>query len=131
MIVSGEFHLHYQNGMIIYLFYCKLNHAGFLQFAALLVPLYYVINNSRTVKDVKIMYKVVLVLRELQLRLKECLIDISVRKNTESLILISKAALHNGVCLIKETKEFFVDAVDPLFTIQFIIYQGHEKKYGG
>ncbi len=77
------------------------------------------------------MFKVVLTLQEISLRLKECQFDIILKKNKENLLLCSKLKIFNGRCMINQQKEFYVELDDSKVIIQIFISTGAERKYGG
>lgn len=77
------------------------------------------------------MFKVVLVLKTLAIRLRECECDIVLHKDKENLILCSKLPVLHGNCAINLTKEFYVDVEDCKVTLVVYLFQGAGRHYGG
>jgi len=77
------------------------------------------------------MLKVVLVLRQLVLRLKESIIDVVIKKNKESVNLGSHLKVIDGLCHANLTTEFYLSPNDTVLNIQIIILQGNQRKLAG
>lgn len=77
------------------------------------------------------MLKVVLVLRQLVLRLKECEVDVMIRKNKDLVVLGSHLKVIDGLCHANLTTEFYLSPNDPTLNIQVIILQAAHKKLAG
>jgi len=77
------------------------------------------------------MLKVVLVLRQLVLRLKESEIDVVTKKHKDLVVLGSHLKVIDGLCHANLTTEFYLNPSDPSINIQVIILQGTHKKLAG
>ena len=77
------------------------------------------------------MFKVVLVLKTVVIRLKECNFDVVVRKKQTVICLASHRTISNGLCNVNHTSEFYVSEHDPTLHIQVILHLGQERKLGG
>lgn len=77
------------------------------------------------------MLKVMLVLRQLVLRLKEGLVDVVIKKHKESVILGSQLKVIDGLCHANLTTEFYLNPNDTVMSIQIILSQGKQRKLAG
>ena len=77
------------------------------------------------------MLKVVIVVRQLVLRIKQCIVDVVVKKNKESLYLGSQLKVNDGFCQANLTTEFYLDPNDAVLNIQIIILQENQRKLAG
>jgi hypothetical protein len=77
------------------------------------------------------MLKVVFVLRQIVLRLKECEIEVFIKKHKDIVVLGSHLKLNDGLCQANLTTEFYLSPIDTNVSIQVIIMQGASKKLGG
>jgi hypothetical protein len=77
------------------------------------------------------MLKVVIVLRQLVLRIKQCIVDVVVKKHKDTLNLGSQLKVIDGLCQANLTTEFYLSPNDTLLNIQVIILQENQKKLAG
>jgi hypothetical protein len=71
------------------------------------------------------MFKVVLKLHQLQVRLREGEADIFIKKKKETLPLCSRCKILNGIAPINITKELYLDSEEPTLQIQVILFLGN------
>ena len=77
------------------------------------------------------MFKVVFVLRQIVLRLKECDVEVMIRKKKDLITLRPCCKLLNGFSYANITTEFYIDTFDPQIHIQTILLLGNDRKLGG
>ncbi len=64
------------------------------------------------------------------MKLKECEVELALRRNRESLPLCSRLPLLNGLCLINHVKELYLHE-DEKLCLQVYLSQPNERKFGG
>lgn len=77
------------------------------------------------------MLKVVLLLRQIVLRLKECEVDVVIKKHKDLVVLGSHLKVIDGLCHANLTTEFYLSPNDTTLNIQVIILQASNKKLAG
>ena len=77
------------------------------------------------------MLKVVLVLRQLLLRLKESEIDVIIKKQKEVVTLGSHLKVVDGICHANLTTEFYLNPSDTTINMQVVILQESKRKLAG
>ena len=77
------------------------------------------------------MLKVVLVLRQIVLRLKEGDLGVFIKKHKDIVVLGSQLNLIEGLCQANLTSEFYLSRNDTSINLQVVVMQGANKKLGG
>jgi hypothetical protein len=77
------------------------------------------------------MFKVVLKLQQLTVRLRQSEADIYIKKKKEVVPLCPRSKVVNGIANINITTELYLDSEDPAFHIQVILFLGNDRKFGG
>lgn len=66
------------------------------------------------------MLKVVLILKQIVLRVRKGEMYVVIKKRKESIVVGSNYKIINGVCDTNSTSEFYMSAKDPLLNIEVI-----------
>ncbi len=77
------------------------------------------------------MLKVVLILRQIVLRLRETEVQVIIKRKKETILLGPKYKITKGLCQANSTTEFYLTPKEPLLNIEVVFWEGNKRKLGG